>query len=207
VGVVGELYYPSLDRTLDCPQIYVPFGEPRTLAVLSLRCEAVCPDAARVHQRLAAADPRVEVLKVGALEDTYAAEVARPRATAVLAFAFSTTALVAAAAGLFSLLSATVNRRRRELGIRAALGASPADIRRLVVGEGVVVALTGIAIGVVAGLSLARLLTALQYGVTMTDPLSFVVVVVVLAATIAGASWRPARQAVQTDPALLLRDE
>lgn len=207
VGLVREIHYPSLDRKLDRPQIYQPFGGVSSLAMLSLRCGGNCPDTALVWQRLAAAQLGVQVVEAGALENAYFRELARPRAAAALAFAFAATALIAAAAGLFSLLSYGVTRRRHEFGIRAAIGASPADIRRLVLRDGLAVALTGIGIGTFTGLSLARVVASLQYDVTMTDPLSCAIVISMLALAIAGASWRPTQEAVRTDPALLLREE
>jgi putative ABC transport system permease protein len=115
--------------------------------------------------------------------------------------------VLAAAGGLFSVLSYTVARRRREFGIRTALGASPAQIGRLVLRDGTAVALTGLAIGAVGAWSLARALMSLQYGVTMNDPHTWGIVIGLLASTTAAASWRPARHAMLVDPVLLLREE
>jgi ABC-type antimicrobial peptide transport system permease subunit len=175
--------------------------------MLSLGCRSHCPDEAFVWQRLAAAHPDIQMVSASALETAYLRELARPRAAAALAFAFAATALIAAAAGLFSLLSSSVVRRRHEFGIRAALGASPADIRQLVLRSGLAVALPGIGIGTVGGLLLARVLASLQYGVTMMDPWNGAIVIAVLALAIAGASWRPTQHAVRTNAALLLKEE
>jgi predicted permease len=207
IGLVKDIHYPSLDRTLDAPQWYKQFRGVLNLGMLSMRCEGTCPDPVLVRQRLAAAQPGVQVESVKALDEAYFRELARPRAAASLAFAFAATALVAVAAGLFSLLSHGVARRRREFGIRMALGASPADVRRLVWHDGLAVTLIGIGIGTVAGLSLARVLASLLFDVTMTDPLSWVIVVGVLALTIAAASWHPTRAAVRAAPVVLLREE
>ena len=114
--------------------------------------------------------------EVRALEDVI---LRRARATprhSGLGFAFAGIAVLAAAGGLFSVLSYAVSRRRREFGIRTALGASPVQIRRLVLRDGMSVALTGIAIGAVSAWSLARALASLQYGVTITDPVSWALV-------------------------------
>jgi ABC-type antimicrobial peptide transport system permease subunit len=115
--------------------------------------------------------------------------------------------VLAAAGGLFSVLSYAVSRRRREFGVRTALGASPRQIRRLVLRDGLVVALAGVAIGGAAAWSLARALASLQYGVTMTDPVSWSIVMTLLIVTTVAASWRPARAAAACDPILLLREE
>jgi ABC-type antimicrobial peptide transport system permease subunit len=139
--------------------------------------------------------------------ERYAREIVRPRASAALAVAFAVIALAAAAGGLLSVLAYAVNRRRREFGIRAALGASPGQIRRVVIREGLLVAAVGLTIGSVFAATLARGLTSLQYGVTSADPLSWSIVVgsIVLVAVV--ASWGPARAAARVDPLVLLREE
>lgn len=222
VGLVKEIHYPSLNTRLDRPQFYERFDGHFGYAMLSVRCgpssrssspEAEssrgtgCLDATLLRQRLAAGHPGVRVMSARTLDAAYSRELARPRATAALAFAFAVTALLAAAAGLFSVLSYSIARRRRELGIRIAFGASPAAVRRLVLRDGLLITLTGTAIGAVGGLSLARVLASLQYGATMNDPVSFAFVVAVVAVTVAVASWHPTRNAARTDPASLLREE
>jgi len=137
----------------------------------------------------------------------YFEQLARPRASAALGVAFAGMAVLAAAGGLFSVLSYAVVRRRREFGIRTALGASPAQIGRLVLRDGTAVALTGLAIGAVGAWSLGRALMSLQYGVAMNDPRTWVIVIALLAVTTVLASWRPARHAMLVDPVLLLREE
>lgn len=100
-----------------------------------------------------------------------------------------------------------MNRRRREFGIRTALGASPRQIRRVVFGDGLIVAVTGVAIGSLAGAALARGLSSLQYGVTPGDPVSWLLVLGVVCLTTMLASWRPARAAARMDPLVMLREE
>jgi ABC-type antimicrobial peptide transport system permease subunit len=124
-----------------------------------------------------------------------------------LGFAFAAVALLAAAGGLYSVLTYAVGRRKREFGIRSALGASPGQIQRVVLRDGAIVAVTGIALGTVTAWAFGRLLASLQYGVTVADPVTWVTVLVVLTVTTLAASWRPARQAMRVDPARLLREE
>ena len=207
VGVVKEIHHPSLDAGLDLPEFYHPLDGIPNAPMLSVRCEGACPNAAVVRQRLAATDPAVRVDRVRLLDDVYFEDLARPRASAALAFTFAGIAVLAAAGGLFSVLSYAVGRRRREFGIRTALGASRSQIRRLVLRDGMMVALAGVAIGAAAAWSLARTLVSLQYGVTMADPLTWTVVFVLLFLTTLAASWRPARAAASADPILLLREE
>jgi len=207
IGLAREIHHPSLDATLDRPEFYHRFAGVGSYAMLSIRCDRACPDPALVRQRLTATHPAVHVVEVRALDDAYFEQLARPRAAAALAFAFAAIAVLAAAGGLFSVLSYAVGRRRREFGIRSALGASPVQIRRVVLRDGLGVALIGATLGSFAALILARSLASLQYGVTVSDPLSWAVVVGVLALTTIAASWRPARQAMRLDPVLLLREE
>ena len=207
IGVVKDTHFPTLNRERDLPQIYAQYRSVIPTPMLSLRCSGPCPDFGAIRRRVAAAAPGARVQDVKLLDDVYAAQFARPRATAALAFAFALTALVAAASGLFSLLSYSVTRRRREFGIRSALGASPSDVRGLVWRDGMAVTVIGIGAGTVLGMSLAGILAALLYDVTIADPLSLGIVAGVLALTIAAASWPPARAAARATPVALLREE
>ena len=207
VGVAREIHHPSLDASLDRPEFYEPFAGVGSYAMMSLRCSATCPNEALVRQAIAAGHSAVRVAEVQLLDDVYFEQLARPRAAAALGFAFAAVAVTAAAGGLFSVLSFAVSRRRREFGIRTALGASPAQVHRLVFREGLVVAVAGSAIGIIAAVTLARGLASLQYGVTIADPLSWTIVVGLLMLTTVMASWRPASQAARADPLMLLREE
>ncbi len=207
VGVARELHYPSIDGNsgLDGPEIYLPYT-PAPTPMISLRCEPTC-DTAAIRHRLAWTHPAVRVQQARFAADRYAREVVRPRASAALAVTFAAVAVVAAAGGLLSVLSYAVSRRRREFGIRIALGASPGQIRRVVLRDGLVVAVSGLAIGSIFAAALARSLSSLQYGVTSSDPVSWSIVVGVIVATAVLASWRPARSAARVDPTVLLKEE
>ena len=207
VGVAREINHPSLDRQLDNPEFYEPFTGLGSYSMMSLRCAAACPDVATVRHRITQTQPRAPVNEVRELDDIYFEQLARPRASAALAFAFAAIALIAAAGGLFSVLSYAVGTRRREFGIRTALGATPAQIRRVVLQDGLRVAMVGIALGSIAAWSVGRGLRSLQYGVSTSDPTSWAIVLGVLTTTILAASWRPARDAVRADPLALLRED
>jgi putative ABC transport system permease protein len=142
-----------------------------------------------------------------AVDSVYLKELATPRAAAAIGFAFAAVAIGAAASGLFTVLSYGVSRRRREFGIRAALGSSAAQIRSLVLRDGLAVALAGVAIGSLAAWWLARGLASLEYGVTNADPVTWSIVLGVIAVTTTAASWQPARQATRVDPVTLLRED
>ena len=191
VGLAREIHHPSLNAANDLPEFYEPFASIYQYSMVSLRCAGSCPDTARVRQQLRAGHPSVRVHEVQALENVYFEQLARPRAAAALGLTFAGVAVLAAAGGLFSVLSYAVRRRRREFGVRAAMGASPLQLQRLVVREGLAVALVGITLGAVTAWAGGRVLASLQYGVTVTDPLSWTVVLGLLACTTIAASWLP----------------
>jgi putative ABC transport system permease protein len=140
-------------------------------------------------------------------DQDYVRQLTRPRASAALAGIFAAIAILAAAGGLFSVLSYAVSRRRREFGIRTALGASRRQIRRVVLREGVVIIGTGLGLGAIMGAWLARALASLQYGITPRDPVTWSIVLVLIALTTLAASWLPAAAASRLDPLVLLREE
>jgi putative ABC transport system permease protein len=207
IGIAREINHPSLDPRVDRPEFYELFGGVGTYAMLSLRCDESCPEPAVIRQRIALGHPAARVVSVRPLDDEYFEQLARPRAAAALALVFAIIATLAAAGGLFSVLSYGVARRLREFGIRTALGASASQIGALVVRDGLVVALTGLGIGGVTAWSMARVFSSLQYGVTLGDPVSWALVLSVLAVTTLVASWRPARHAMLVSPVLLLKEE
>lgn len=120
VGVAREIHHPSLDARFDVPEFYQPFaGIGRAGArslMMSIRCDDPCPDPALVRQRLTTVHPAIRVHQVGSLDAVYFEQLARPRAAAALGFTFAAIATLAAAGGLFSVLSYAVGRRRREFG-------------------------------------------------------------------------------------------
>jgi putative ABC transport system permease protein len=118
---------------------------------------------------------------------------------------FALSALLLAGIGLYSVVAYAVGQRTREFGIRAALGATPGNLVKLVLRRGLLLALGGLAIGVVAALNLTRLLGQLLYGINPGDPLTFAAVALLLLAVALVASWLPARRAANVDPLVALR--
>jgi hypothetical protein len=207
IGIAGEVRLPTLDRDLDRPELYVPLGSGSRTLYLSLRCRGECPGDAVMRTRLASIHPLVAPRRVPALELEYQNQLQLPRAVAKVGGVFAVVALVVASAGLFSVLTEAVARRRREFGIRAALGAAPGQMRRLVLRDSLAIVALGVAWGAVGGWLVSRALVALQYGVAPGDPLTWAAVLATMAATAFAASWRPARQAGRVDPVTLLREE
>jgi putative ABC transport system permease protein len=130
-----------------------------------------------------------------------------PRVMTVLLGAFAIVSLLLTAVGLYGTLSYSVAQRGREIGIRLALGAVPADVVRLVVRQGMLPAVLGLLLGIPAALGAGQALGALLIGVSPADPLTFAAVVLFLCAVALAASWAPARRAAQTDPGIALRAE
>ncbi len=207
IGLAREITLPTTDSSRDLPEFYHPYTTIASTPMVSLRCDPACPDAAIIRQRLASAHPDLGVQSARLAEATYASQVAWPRAAAALAGTFAVIAVVAAAAGLFSVLSYSVSRRRREFGIRSALGASAGQIGRVVLRDGLVVAASGLAVGSLFAAALARALASLQYGVTPGDPISWSIVLGLIASMTLAACWAPARAAARLDPLTLLRED
>lgn len=207
VGLVREINFPTLEAGRDLPEFYHPFTPGSSNVFMNIRCQGRCPDEAVLRKRILSVVPRANIVTVAILSEMYREQLARPRAAAALAGTFAVIAVVAAAGGLFSVLSYAVGRRRREFGIRTALGASPRQIRRLVLREGVQVAALGVGAGIAVSIALARVIASLQYGVTGFDPVSWTLVLGLLVATTFAASWRPARTAARVDPVTLLRED
>jgi predicted permease len=206
VGVARETTLPTLETSLDRPEFYTPLNPDQSQTMVSVRCD-VCPSIPALRRQIERLHAGLRINRVAPLEDEYRVQLERPRATALLGSVFAVIAVAAAAGGLLSVLTYSVNRRRREFGIRSALGASASSLRGLVLRDGLVVAGAGLGIGVLAAWAFGRTLASMQYGVTTADPMTWLIVLVVVAGTTMLASWRPARQAARTDPVQLLRED
>jgi putative ABC transport system permease protein len=125
----------------------------------------------------------------------------------VLVGAFGVLALLLAAIGLYGVVSQSVAQRTHEIGVRMAMGARPGDVQRLVVSQGMKLALVGLAIGLPAAFALAHLLAGLLFGVVAVEPAAFIAIPLILLAVVLLASYLPARSAARVDPMLALRCE
>jgi ABC-type antimicrobial peptide transport system permease subunit len=157
------------------------------------------------RETIHAVDADVPISDVRSLQDVMAQSVARPRLIMALLLVFAGVGVVLGAVGVYGVIAYAVNERRREIGVRIALGAEPGRVAGAVVARGVGYAFAGVAIGLVGALAVTRVMRTLLFGVTTTDPTTFIALSVFLIAVAALASWLPARQAARTDPVVALR--
>jgi putative ABC transport system permease protein len=144
---------------------------------------------------------------VSNMDELMSRSVGQRRLSMMLLSLFSGIALVLASIGIYGVMSYSVTQRARELGVRIALGADRGDVLRLVLRQGMGLALMGIGIGLAAALALTRLIESQLYGVAATDPATFALVAAVLAVTALLANLFPAVRAMRMDPAMVLREE
>ena len=152
-------------------------------------------------------DAGVPVVRLRNMDSVFAESIRRPRLLAQLLGAFAGLALLLAAIGTYGLLSYMVTERRREIGIRLALGAAPSHVLTQIVQQGLRVVALGVAIGLGGALVVNRLMASLLFGVQPTDLVTMVVVVATIAAVALVASWLPAWRASRLDPNVVLRNE
>jgi hypothetical protein len=206
IGVARDIHFPAVDQRLDRPQMYQQYKGVSAYTMLSVRCSP-CPAPAMIRYQVSKGSPFVQVVKVRPLAAAYLEQLSQPRAAAALATTFGVVSGVSAAAGLFSVFTLAVARRKKELGIRAAIGASPGRLRRLVLKDGAYVGLAGLALGGLGAVLAARVIRSLEYNITGADPVSLAFVLFSILVVVIAAMWRPAQRAARVDPALLLREQ
>jgi putative ABC transport system permease protein len=208
VGVVGDTKGSDLAAAAT-PRVYAAFDQSPTgymsFVIRTTAAPATVLRAAR--QAVAQVDPDIPTFAAGTLVDAMRESVAGPRLYATVVGAFAIVALILAVIGIYGVLAYSVRERRRELGIRAALGAREGQIVGMVVGQGVRLAIAGLLLGFgVAALS-GRVLASLLYGINPGDPPTYEAVSIGLIAVAALASWLPARRAAVIDPVIAMRPE
>jgi putative ABC transport system permease protein len=160
-----------------------------------------------VEEQVWAIDRQLPLTSIKPMSEVVNASLGGERFNLILLALFAGVALALAGVGIYGVMSYTVTQRTHEIGVRMALGASAADVLRMVVRQGMTLAFTGIVIGLAAAAGLTRLMTSLLYGTSATDPLTFTAIALVLAGVALGACFVPARRATRVDPMVALRYE
>jgi putative ABC transport system permease protein len=208
VGVVGNVRHDGLDSD-PAPTMYVPYEQDVFSAMwVVLRTDgdpAQLAGAARLTVR--EIDGGLPAAQMGPLADVVSDSVAPRRFSMLLLGLFALIALFLAAVGLYGVVAYAVSQRTREIGVRMAIGAQAGDIRRLILGGGLRLAVVGVVLGTAAALALARLVASMLYEVTPFDPASYAATALVLLAVAALACSVPASRAMRLDPLAALREE
>ncbi|HEU6451173.1 MAG TPA: ABC transporter permease [Gemmatimonadaceae bacterium] len=205
VGVVADAAVGGLLHAPTLPAIYQPISHPADVQVI-VRTDGSTDPSAQLRWLIVSMNPRLPPAKITSVENVLAESMAPVRFAMTILLAFTGIALLLAAVGLYGVLAHAVAQRRGEIGIRIALGATPRQVTRLVVGQGVALAMIGGAVGLVASWWATRIVVKLLYGVTRTDPLSFAIGAVVLLGAALVACRVPARRALRVDPVEALRE-
>jgi putative ABC transport system permease protein len=209
VGVVGDVKNSALDEEAK-REIYFPMAQQSPVLSMSLAVRASGDPmqmAAAVRGQVWAVDKDRPVANIETMERLLAKTVAPRRFNLLLLGVFALVGLMLAGVGLYGVMSYTVTQRTREIGVRMAMGAQTGDVLRLVIGEGMKLALIGVLLGLGCALALTRLLKTLLFEVSATDPLTFSVIAAALTLVALLACWLPARRATKVDPLIALRHE
>jgi putative ABC transport system permease protein len=211
VGVIGDVL-PSLGVE-PAAEMYLPYRQADAILPvfqLSLVLRTVGEphaQAAALRSAVAEIDRNQPVVRVRTMEENISTNVAQPKFRTWLIGIFAALALLLAAIGIYGVMSHTVTQRTSEIGIRVTLGAQPTDVFRKIVGEGLRLAVIGVVVGLVAAFALTRVLKNFLYGISASDPLTFVAVAILLTLVALAACFFPARRATRVDPIVALRYE
>ncbi|HKQ74359.1 MAG TPA: ABC transporter permease [Blastocatellia bacterium] len=206
VGVTRSVRHHGLNLE-PRPEYYLPYAQTPDFPLTTVVRTAGDPLAivGAVRNEVRSLDRELAVDRVKTFDQYMAESVAQPRFNTLLLALFAGAALILTMIGLYGVMTYSVARRTREIGVRVALGAQTGDVLRLIVGQGMKLTLLGVVIGLVASLWLTRLMKSMLYGVSPTDPLTFAGIALFLALVGALACWAPARRAAKVDPIVAIR--
>jgi predicted permease len=210
VGVVADIRQRGLDRDVQ-PMLYVPFQQDRGgfIRFVSFVARTATPasTAESIRAEIRRAAPDLPIQSTVTMDEALAASVAQPRFRMWLLVLFAITATLIATCGIYGLMAYAVAQRRREIGVRMALGATRRDVLRLVLARAIRIVAAGLIVGLAGAVGVTRVLQTFLFGVTPTDPIAFTIVTLLLIAVGLMAAWLPARRATRIDPWAALRAE
>jgi putative ABC transport system permease protein len=208
VGIVASAHHDGANQPFKT-ELFAPLAQlpSRGVTLVLQPARDVASLNAAVRQTLHDVDPMIPVPALEPLAQRAGTAVALPRLYATMVGLFAAAAMLLAALGVYGVMAYSVTQRQREIGVRLALGAEPAGIRRMVLGEGGRLAIVGLGLGLIGAVLSGRLLAKLLFGVTQYDAPTLVTVPVVLALVTLIASWIPARRAMRLDPVRAIRED
>jgi putative ABC transport system permease protein len=208
VGVVSDVKHYGLDQATTM-QTYEPYTQQTFSAMTLVVRTAGDPTdlTAAIHDQVLSLDKEQPISNIKTLDQFISTSIAQQQFSMLLLSVFATVALLLAAVGIYGVLSYAVTQRTHEIGIRMALGAGQPDVLKLIVGHGLLLTLIGVALGLGAAFALTRLMSALLFNVSATDPLTFTFLALSLLAIALLACFVPARRATKVDPMIALRYE
>jgi putative ABC transport system permease protein len=208
VGVVGDVRPNGLDSAPRL-EIYLPYAQsPASLVTWVVRTTGdPLKELSAIKEKIREGNPTQTFLSIATMDQLVDRTITQRRFNLMLLGSFAALALILAAVGLYGLISYTTAQRTHEIGIRMALGARTGDVLRLVIGQGIKLALIGVIIGMGGALVVTRLMRSLLFGVSAIDPLTFVAVAMSLTLVALAACWLPAWRATKVDPLMALRTE
>ena len=212
VGVVADIRQMGLDQDVQ-PMLYVPFQQERdevfVLRFVSFVVRTATPASVveGIRAEIRRAAPDLPIQATVTMDEAVAASVAPPRFRMLLLALFAMAATLIATCGIYGLMAYAVTQRRREIGVRMALGAERRDVLRLVLTRALRIIVAGLIVGLAGAAGVTRVLERFLFGVTPTDPIAFAIVTLLLMAVGLMAAWLPARRATRIDPCAALRAE
>ncbi|MBA3514337.1 MAG: ABC transporter permease [Pyrinomonadaceae bacterium] len=209
VGVVGRVKMEGLSQDSNRVQGYFPFWQLPFTGMTVIMKASGPPDqlVASAREQVKQVDPDQPIYNIKTMDEIRAESVAPERLNLTLFSIFAGIALVLAVVGIYGVMSYTVTQRTHEIGIRMAIGAQQRDVFKMIMGQGMILALIGVAIGLVGAFALTRLMVTMLFGVTATDPATFAAIAILVTVVALVACYLPGRRATKVDPVISLRYE